>query len=73
MLVRILSQDIPKEGRAGRKDHFVGLHLAVVTRQSDIKEVFLFTQLAERNADVRFEVVPTKAELFTGTHGPELS
>ena len=64
MLMGILSQDISEEGGASRKDHFVGLHLVVVTRQSDIKEVLLFTQLAECNADVGFEVVPPQTKLF---------
>ena len=60
----ILSQDISEPGRAGGEDHFVGLHLVVVTRQSDIKEILFFAQFSECNAYVGFKVVPPKAELF---------
>ena len=64
MLVGVLSQDISEEWGASREDHFVGLHLVVVTRQSDIEEVLFFAQLPECNADVGFKVVPPETELF---------
>ena len=64
MLMGVLSQHISEEGGTSRENHFVGLHLVVVTRQSDIKEVLFFSQLPECNANVGFEIVPPETELF---------
>ena len=62
--VRVLFQDAAKEGAAGREYNFVRLHLLVVAGESHVKEVFVFPQLPECDADVCFKVVPSKAELL---------
>merc|ERR1712183_936699 len=50
--VWVLFQDTAKEGAAGREYNFVSLHLLVVAGEGHIKEVFVFSQLPECDADV---------------------
>ena len=40
------------------------LDLLIITGECYIKEVFVFSELTERDADVTFEVIPTEAEFF---------
>ena len=64
----VIPQDTSEEGRASRKDDFVGLHLTVTYRQGDIKEVFLFPDFSEGDADVALKVIPAKTELLARSH-----
>ena len=45
--VRITLEDYTKERGASSEDHFVGLHLIVITGQGDIKEVVVIPEFAE--------------------------
>jgi len=60
----VLPQDVAEEGAASRQYHLVGLHLAVITSQGNIEEVLFFSQFSESDTNVRFKVVPPKAELL---------
>lgn len=64
----VLPKNTSEEGRASRQDDFVGLNLTVAYGQGDIKEVFFFPDFSEGDADVAFEVVPTKTKLLAGSH-----
>jgi len=68
MLMGILPQHAPEEGAARGQDHLVGLDLIIITGQSHVEEVFVFTEFAERDTNVRLEVVPPKAELLRRPH-----
>ena len=69
MLVRIPAKDVPEEGTASRQDHFVSLHLGIITGEGDIEEVLLLAEFSESDADVGLEVVPPQAELLRGHLG----
>ena len=68
VLVRVLLQHGPKEGRAGAKDQLVRLDLLVAHRERQVEEVRLFAKLAKGFAEVRFEVVPAQAKSFQRRH-----
>ena len=48
----------------GHVSYFVSLDLVFIADKSYVEEVILPPQLSECNADVGFEVVPPKTELF---------
>ena len=60
----VAPQHTSEERRARRKDDFVGLHLTIANRQSDIKEVFFFSDLSEGDTDVALKIIPSETEFF---------
>ena len=68
MLVGVLPQDISEEGAAGGEDDFVGWQLVIITSESYVEEVFVFTEFAKSDTNVRFEVVSAEAKLLCRTH-----
>ena len=70
MLVRVLSECCPKEGRASSQDDLVCLQLPGATAQGAVKEVLLLPDLPEGQADVALKIIPFQAEFFS-PHGYE--
>ena len=52
VLVWIAPQHISEEGGAGGEDHFVGVHLGIVTSKRHVEKVFLFPEISEGGAHV---------------------
>ena len=65
-------EDVSEEGAAGTEDQFVSLNLFVITRQHNIKEFTLTSDVFEGWADVCLKVIPPKTKLFWG-HGQVFS
>ena len=64
VLVRVPPQDISEEGGAGRQDNFVCLNLAVITGESNIKEVLFFPEFSKCDTNVGFKVIPSETEFL---------
>ena len=46
----------------------MSLNLSGATAQSQIKEIFFFSEVSECNTYIAFKVIPSQAKLLIGTH-----
>ena len=67
MLVRVPPENVLEERTAGGEDDFVSVDLFIIAGQGHIKEIFVFSQLSERSADVRLKIIPFETKLV-GAH-----
>ena len=66
LVVGVVGQDPPEEGRAGGQHHLVGLQLgrALIAAESHVEELAILAQFLERGRDVRLKVVPPGKNIF---------
>ena len=67
MLVRILLEHRPEEGRAGGQDQLVGLDVARAAAQRHVEQIFVVADVSEGAADVGLKIIPAEAKFVCST------
>ena len=67
VLVRILLEHRPEEGRAGGQDQLVGLDLARAAAQRHVEQILVVADVSKSAADVRLKIIPAEAKFVCST------